>query len=63
MLKILDCPSPAAEKALARIASRGLAFTRKEHAAVTRIIEDVKRRGDEALVDYTRRFDSPKPIP
>jgi histidinol dehydrogenase len=59
MLKILDCPSPAAEKALARIASRGLAFTRKEHAAVSRIIEDVKRRGDEALVDYTRRFDSP----
>jgi histidinol dehydrogenase len=59
MLKILDCHSPAAEKALARIASRGLAFTRKEHAAVTRIIDDVKRRGDEALVDYTRRFDSP----
>ena len=59
MLKILDCPSPAAEKALARIASRGLAFTRKEHAAVTRIIDDVKRRGDEALVDYTRRFDAP----
>jgi histidinol dehydrogenase len=60
MLKIFDYPSPPAEKALARIASRGLAFTRKEHAAVARIIEDVKRRGDEALVDYTRRFDSPK---
>jgi len=60
MLKIFDYPSPPAEKALARIASRGLAFTRKEHAAVARIIDDVKRRGDEALVDYTRRFDSPK---
>jgi len=60
MLKILDYPSPEAEKALARIAARGLAFTRKEHAAVTRIIEDVKLRGDTALVDYTRRFDSPK---
>ncbi len=60
MIRIFDYPSPSAEKALARIASRGLAFTRKEHAAVTRIIEDVKRRGDEALVDYTRRFDSPK---
>ena len=59
MLKIIDHPSPAAEKALARIASRGLAFTKREHAAVGRILEDVKRRGDEALVDYTRRFDSP----
>jgi histidinol dehydrogenase len=59
MLKIFDHPSPAAEKALARIASRGLAFTKKEHAAVSRILDDVKARGDEAVVDYTRRFDAP----
>ena len=59
MLKIIDFPSPAAEKALAAIASRGLAFTKKEHAAVSRILDDVKTRGDEALVEYTRRFDSP----
>jgi histidinol dehydrogenase len=59
MLKIFDYPSPAAEKALARIASRGLSFTKKEHAAVSRILDDVKSRGDLALVDYTRRFDSP----
>lgn len=59
MLKIIDYPSPAAEKALARIASRGLAFTKKEHAAVRRILDDVRVRGDEALVDYTRRFDAP----
>ncbi len=59
MLKIFDYPSPAAEKALARIASRGIAFTNKEHAAVRRILDDVKARGDEALVDYTRHFDAP----
>jgi histidinol dehydrogenase len=59
MLKIFEHPSPSAEKALARIASRGLAFTKREHAAVSRILEDVKARGDEALVDYTRRFDAP----
>jgi histidinol dehydrogenase len=59
MLKIFDYPSPAAEKALAAIASRGLAFTKKEHAAVSRILDDVKTRGDEALVECTRRFDSP----
>jgi len=59
MLKIFDYPSPAAEKALVRIASRGLAFTKKEHAAVSRILDNVKARGDEAVVDYTRRFDAP----
>ena len=59
MLKIFAYPSPAAERALARIASRGLAFTKKEYAAVSRILADVKARGDEALVDYTRRFDAP----
>lgn len=59
MLKIFDYPSPAAEKALAHIASRGVAFTQRERAAVTRILDDVKTRGDEALVDYTRRFDAP----
>jgi histidinol dehydrogenase len=59
MLKIFDYPSPSAEKALARIASRGLGFTKKEHARVSRILDDVKARGDQALVDYTRRFDAP----
>jgi histidinol dehydrogenase len=59
MLKIFDHPSPVAEKALARIVSRGLAFTKKEHTAVSRILDDVKARGDAAVVDYTRRFDAP----
>jgi histidinol dehydrogenase len=59
MLKIFDYPSASAEKALTRIASRGLAFTKKEHATVSRILAEVKTRGDEALVDYTRRFDAP----
>jgi histidinol dehydrogenase len=59
MLKLYDHPSPASEKILARIAGRGLAYTRREHAEVSRILEDVRRRGDRALVDYTRRFDCP----
>jgi len=60
MLKIMDYPSPAAEKMVARIAARGLAYTRKEYAGVSRILEEVRRRGDRALVDYTRRFDCPQ---
>jgi histidinol dehydrogenase len=59
MLKILDHPSPKAERMIARIAARGLTYTRKEYGSVSRILEDVRRRGDRALVDYTRRFDCP----
>jgi histidinol dehydrogenase len=58
-MKILNYPSAAAESAVARIVSRGLSFSKKDHAAVSRILADVRRRGDQALVAYTRRFDAP----
>ena len=58
-MKILNHPSAAAESAVARIVSRGLSFSKKDHAAVSRILADVRRRGDQALVAYSRRFDAP----
>jgi histidinol dehydrogenase len=58
-MKILNYPSAAAESAVARIVSRGLLFSKKDHAAVSRILEEVRRRGDQALVAYSRRFDAP----
>ena len=58
-MKILNYPSAAGESAVARIASRGLSFSKKDHAAVSRILADVRRRGDQALVAYSRRFDAP----
>jgi histidinol dehydrogenase len=58
-MKILNHPSAAAESAVARIVSRGLSFSKKDHAAVSRILTDVRRRGDQALVAYSRRFDAP----
>jgi histidinol dehydrogenase len=58
-MKILSHPSAAAESAVARIVSRGLSFSKKDHAAVSRILTDVRRRGDQALVAYNRRFDAP----
>ena len=58
-MKILNYPSAAAESAVARIVSRGLSFSKKDHAAVSRILADVRRRGDQALVEYSRRFDAP----
>jgi histidinol dehydrogenase len=58
-MKILNYPSAAAESVVARIVSRGLSFSKKDHAAVSRILADVRRRGDQALVKYSRRFDAP----
>lgn len=58
-MKILNYPSAAAESVVARIVSRGLSFSKKDHAAVSRILADVRRRGDQALVEYSRRFDAP----
>ncbi len=58
-MKIYAYPSAAAEKKVAAIATRGLSFTRKNLTAVTRIIEDVRKNGDKALISYVNRFDCP----
>lgn len=58
MLKINPYPSDTAQKRLDRIVHRGLGFRRKEMTAVQRILEDVRKHGDQALIELTRRFDS-----
>ena len=60
LITILEYPSEAAVKRLDRIVSRDLAFSRKELTAVQRILETVRKQGDQALIDYTRQFDAPK---
>ncbi|MGD9078788.1 MAG: histidinol dehydrogenase [Desulfobacterales bacterium] len=57
-MKIYHYPSNAAEKRVARIVNRGLSFDKKDMAAVSRICENVRRRGDSAVISYTRKFDS-----
>ncbi|MCA1579079.1 MAG: histidinol dehydrogenase [Acidobacteria bacterium] len=42
---------------LARLLARSVAFDSNLLAQVGAIIEDVRQRGDEALIDYTRQFD------
>lgn len=59
-MKIIQYPSPTAEKRLQRITQRGLGFKSKDLAAVRRILEAVRKRGDQALLEYARRFDAPK---
>jgi histidinol dehydrogenase len=45
------------EGKLARISARAVAFDAELLAAVSAVIEDVRARGDAALIDYTERFD------
>jgi histidinol dehydrogenase len=59
-MKILEYPSETAVKRLDRIVHRGLAYGRKELSTVQRILDDVRKNGDQALIDYTRRFDAPQ---
>ncbi len=56
-MKIYTYPSAAALRRVAAIAGRGLTFSRKDLLQVTRILADVRKNGDRALVAYTRRFD------
>ena len=59
-MKVFNYPSAAAEKRLAAIVNRGLGYTKKQLQYVTRILEDVEKNKDAAVVAYTRRFDSDK---
>jgi len=59
-MKIYHYPSPAAEKKVSAIINRSLNFKRKDYQAVSRILEDVRRNGDEAVIKYANRFDAPK---
>jgi histidinol dehydrogenase len=59
LMKTYHYPSRAAELRLAAIVNRGLGFKKKDLDAVTRIIADVKKNGDKALITYVNRFDSP----
>ncbi|MFH2091420.1 MAG: histidinol dehydrogenase [Pseudomonadota bacterium] len=58
-MKIYSYPSDNAEKKVKQTIERGLGFSKKDLETVEAILEDVKTRGDAALVDYTQKFDSP----
>ena len=58
-MKLFNYPSKSAEKKITSIVKRGLGFKKKDVLAVTRILEDVRKNGDKALIKYANRFDSP----
>lgn len=57
-MKIYTYPSSEAEQRICDTMERGLGFTPEDQRAVQGYIDDVKERGDGALVEYTNRFDS-----
>lgn len=57
-MKIFNYPSPEAEKRVTDTIERGLGFSDDDYRSVLAYIQDVKTRGDKALVDYTNQFDS-----
>lgn len=58
-MRIYTYGSKAAEKRLDAIVNRSIDFRKKDVRDVTRILEDVRKNGDQALVAYARKFDSP----
>ncbi len=59
-MKILRYPSAAAEKKVKSIVGRDIDFRKTDVQAVTRILNDVKRNGDQALIRYSQQFDAPQ---
>ena len=57
-VRILKAGTPRARSFIeAMLARRGGLDEPRVNAAVSKIIVDVRRRGDRALIDYTRKFD------
>ena len=57
-MKIFKYPSDQAEKRVKETIERGLGFSQADYENVQGYIDDVKKRGDHALVEYTNKFDS-----
>ena len=57
LIRRLDTTSPAFEQALKELLSYDAETDSRVVEAVRGIIADVRQRGDEALLEYTRRFD------
>ena len=59
-MKLYKYPSKIAEKRVKDTIERGMGFSKQDYETVEAYLDDVKIRGDEALVEYTNQFDSKK---
>jgi histidinol dehydrogenase len=56
-MKIYKYPSESAQEKLNEIINRDAGFSEENISAVTNIINKVKKNGDDALIEYSLRFD------
>ncbi|MBW2594109.1 MAG: histidinol dehydrogenase, partial [Deltaproteobacteria bacterium] len=54
-MKIYTYPSKSAQKKISIIANRELGFKKKQYNEVARILDDVKKYGDPAVIKYANR--------
>ena len=54
IIRTTDCELPF----LAHLAERSVALNAELMSRVTAIIDDVRMRGDQALIEYTAQFDN-----
>ena len=59
LMEIYTYPSKKAEAKITSIINRSLEFKEKDLVSVTQIINNVKKNGDNALIKFINRFDSP----
>lgn len=60
MMEILTYPSVHAQDRIEKILARALDYAAGDYEKVLAMVEDVRTRGDAALMEYTRRFDAPE---
>jgi histidinol dehydrogenase len=63
MVRKLDAREMGSAEVVARLRRPGGFLSPKVRDAARRIVEDVRERGDEALLEYTGRFDGVRPDP
>ncbi|SFM78783.1 histidinol dehydrogenase [Thermodesulforhabdus norvegica] len=59
MIALYSYPSDASEQFLRRLRERGAIVDETIEARVKGILEEVRKKGDRAIVEYTRAFDCP----
>lgn len=59
-MEILYYPSKPAEERVKTVQERSLDYAAADHEKVSAMVNDVRTRGDAAVVEYTRKFDAPE---
>ena len=60
MIRILESSSQEAKEFLERLRHRGQLQDENVLRTVNRILEDVRKNGDKAVIKYTRKLDAPR---